>query len=437
MRTRADVAESVRISMVDLTSTPTSKTNTKNSSQKDAPQAIPEPAPIPQRHITDIPRPLLCKIFHVVAPDLRTARNVSRTFRDITSEYVRGRVKKFRESIEEAECWGGRAPTLADIIFLDPLAIQAVVEDQVGLARDKQPAAKEKDGTGIGGVLEVGDDHTVDDSDVGASRSEAGDAGIEPPRRRKTKQQSPAAVQKRLFAALRAALDSFELGAWPAVRPLCEFIRRHGLQYTLSETDASNAALGVDGLPPQTRPTVRAKDQTWLKLNAELYALCASTGQINLLPALSDLANPLDCIQNAMDLGVRLHRTKSVVAILTAAMLQPGLYWPSLSTGLDAAIATIRVQHRAPLSVILVLLDAAFNNPVGPYVVVSRLASWSAGSSDGQDPRTVLASELLEKAEECAKLFGLAWHRISSKGEFGVVTASEVAREVKSRTKVM
>ncbi|KAJ3050462.1 hypothetical protein HK097_008596 [Rhizophlyctis rosea] len=408
MRTKPDVAESVRASLQDLSSI---KTPTKATPQT---AAAPQPRTTPQTLLT-LHRPLLIKIFHLVAPDLQIARNVSYAFRDVTSEYVRGRVKKFREGIEEAECWGGKAPTLADVVFWDPLAVAAVVEDQVGGGWKQQQEADKNGGGDQNGRSEDGE------------LSLGGNSGM---KKSKSKLQSPGVIQKRLFTALRSALDNFETGAAPSVRPLCDFIKRHGLHYALSPPEPTDQTI------EPSRTTTKQKDQTWLKLQTELYLLSTSTSQIQYLPPLSDLQSPLQTLQTATDISIRSHRSKSLISILTTSTLHPGLYWPILSTALDSLLATVRLQNRPPLSIVLILLDAAFNNPQGPYVVASKLPGWCLG--DGEvDGRIPFASELLEKAEECVRCFGLAWHRISSKGEFGVVTASEVAREVKSRTKVM
>ncbi|KAJ3300826.1 hypothetical protein HK104_000019 [Borealophlyctis nickersoniae] len=429
MRNRA-LADEVRTSMTDLAqpqkvpsraATPSTEKGRGPSPGQGAAPAVSTPPPV--MDLASLPRPVLLRIIHLVAPHLRTSRNVSPFFRTLVADYVQSRVKRHKDKIEEAECWGRRAPTLCDIVHLDPLAVAAIVENQCRMVPVEPVHSSQESVVGFGSGGGGGGAGSV----VGVeSRKSVGLEG-----------RRGANLQKRLFAAIRAALDGFEDGNWPAVKPLCDAVRRRGLQYVIagSEAEPTESTDRTSVTSPNGLRT--AKDPTWLRMNSECFLLSIAHGHTDILPPLLDLADPHGTLSNAVDISVRSQLVPSLVCTLTTARLLRGAFWPCLGVALDAFLAAERCGKKISIDVVVVVLDGLFNDPLGPWKYCGSRAGWGCTAGQLEDEAGNLAQELVIKGEECAKVYGLAWHRLSTKGEFAVVAAGEVGREIRSRLKVM
>ncbi|KAI8919175.1 hypothetical protein DFJ77DRAFT_438219 [Powellomyces hirtus] len=423
------------------------------------------------------PTPLLLKVVNACAPELHVVRNLSHGYRDLVQKYIQKRTKRFQESIEEAECWGHRAPTLSDIVHLDPLALGNILEMHYGskLARASGGGATMVSPSDAGAISELGqeDDDAVSRTDGGESRA--------PNRAAPVRALKREAMQKIIYSAFRTALDYYEDGCWATVGVLRDFVIKYGLQHSGGGTgggnaggvDASNTEWSSGAVVPddqserdvsdgaslrslrmeRTNNMTRgeysslqlqqqlAKDTTWLKLNSELHRQAAMHGHAFNLPALCDVEDPPATLMQGADLSVRAHRPETLVACLDASRIY-GCLWSTIDKGFQAALAADRWGQRVPIDVLLVLLDAAFNDPLGPWACCTKMRGWgyegADGSNGGNDNKLATAARnLLIRAEECAKLYGVAWHRLSIKGEFAVVPVEEVAREVRSRLKIM
>ncbi|KAJ3154988.1 hypothetical protein HDU86_004508 [Geranomyces michiganensis] len=440
--------------------------------------------PSPLGILDAFPPAVLLKVLRVCAPELRTVRNLSTRYRELVERYIAKRTKRFQESIEEAECWGHRAPTLSDLVHLDPLALANILEVHYGskLARAGQvgsggaAVATLTSPSEVGGRSEMGDDDTR--TDGGASQAPRGGGAQAKTMKRET-------MQRIVYAAFRTALDDYEEGCHATIPVLRAFLIRHGLQYfgggfdgrsagadwsggavvpdDQSERDVSDgvslrSAIALtmggggngSGVGSASRSkstdgslnlTQLAKDSNWLKLNSELHRHAAMHGHAGNLPALCDVEDPAGSLAEGADLAVRAHRPATLVACLDAARMY-GCLWATIDRGLQAALAADRWGRRVPVEVLLVLLDATFNDNLGPWAFCAATRGWGfegANSNSGQgDARMSMAArDLLVRAEECAKLYGIAWHRLSTLGGFAVAPVEEVAREVRGRLKIM
>ncbi|KAI8823488.1 uncharacterized protein EV422DRAFT_618355 [Fimicolochytrium jonesii] len=495
-----------------------------------------------------LPTALLDRVLQACAPELAKVRNVSRGCRAAVDRYVGKKCKRFQESVEEAECWGHRAPTLSDLLFLDPLALRNILQKYYAPRLYGTGTSLKIQGTNgaagnalriesseVGGISELGDEDDDDESDeLTNDLNRGGDTALESVgdddvkrgvnatsggtlARTGTVVKREAAMQKLLFTAFRAALDNYEEGCWATVGVLREFVVKNRLQYSLaatagssmgtpsspnndvtalgtrldipddvhSERDMADGAsvrsgcterrnktdgglgLGADGqsldnllnLPTRLLPTLpasTAKDSIWLRLNGELYRQACMHGHAFNLPPLSDLGGMEESSINgggvvgtltaSAEIAVRADQPGMLVACLDSSRIV-GCLWAVIDRGFQAVMAADRVGRRVGVDSVLVLLDAAFNDPLGPWAgcLASRkwgFDGWQRGRSYGaaQDGEVLAADTargLLIKAEECTKLYGLPWHRLSVRGEFAVVPVEEVAREVRSRLKIM
>ncbi|KAJ3164606.1 hypothetical protein HDU88_005253 [Geranomyces variabilis] len=438
--------------------------------------------PSPLGILDAFPPAVLLKILRVCAPELRTVRNLSTRYRELVERYIAKRTKRFQESIEEAECWGHRAPTLSDLVHLDPLALANILEVHYGskLARNGQvvAAAALTSPSEVGGRSEMEDDDVR--TDASASQAPRGGGGSQ------SKTMKRETMQRVAYTAFRAALDDYEEGCYATVSVLRAFVIRHGLQYSgggvdststsaladravgpddQSERDVSDGvslrsaaalALNANGNGSVTGSSGRSKsadgslnvtqlvkDSNWLKLNSELHRQAAMHGHAANLPPLCDVEDPASTLAQGADLAVRAHRPATLVACLDAARMY-GCLWATIDRGLQAALAADRWGRRVPVEVLLVLLDAAFNDTLGPWAFCAATRGWGfegaeglSGGGQGETRTSVAARDLLVRAEECAKLYGIAWHRLSTLGGFAVAPVEEVAREVRGRLKIM
>ncbi|KAJ3011528.1 hypothetical protein HKX48_006787 [Thoreauomyces humboldtii] len=416
----------------------------------------------------DFPAPLLLKIVQACAPELKVVRNLSKGYREVVGRYIQKRTKRFQESIEEAECWGHRAPTLSDIVHLDPLALANILEVHYGskLGRTSTIGATATSPSDGGALSELG----LDDND--GATSEAATAP-RPAAARPIKREQ---MQRIAHAAIRSALDSYEDCGWATVGVLREFVVRHGLQHAGSEGADGNVLtrLATGGTLPNAQSerdmsdgsSVRSlrtagaslnapsngssgstealgapgpsKDPNWLRVSSELHRQATLHGHAFNLPSLTDLDDPTATLSLSSDLAVRSHQPSTLVATLDAARMN-GSLWLALDRGFQAALAVHRWGKRVPLDVLLVLLDATFNDPMGPWAAVRRVSGWGMGpGTEEENGRVVGAARgLVVRGEECAKLYGIAWHRLSAQGSFAVVPVEEVAREIRSRLRIM
>lgn len=423
-------------------------------SAPNSPAATPVIPPSNLGTLENLPTPVLLRIMHICAPDLRRVRRISHGYRELVEKYIAKRTKRFQESIEEAECWGGRPPTLTDLVQLDPLALENILDVYYSVRLTDLSGESIADASERGPISEIDDDFDME-GDFGQPKSQIASAA--PARTIKRPM-----MQKIVFDALRQALDSYDQGCWATLSVLRKFIIRHGLQYSqaevqseprliVSRVDDDQSERDVsDGASIRSvkRPCIVltpsgdavnsvAKDATWLRLNAELYRLAALHGHAFNLPPLSDVEDPPYTIAQAADLSVRSQLAGMLVACLDSARLY-GCLWPTLQKGLQAALSCFRVGRRVPVDVVLVLLDTAFNDPFGPWTYCSNIRGWGyQGYTKGEDQIAATARELLLTAEECAKAYGLAWHRLGIRGEYVVVPVEEVAREIRSRVKIM
>ncbi|TPX60994.1 hypothetical protein SpCBS45565_g07367 [Spizellomyces sp. 'palustris'] len=409
-----------------------------------------------------LPSSILLKIVHVCSPELANVRNISHGYRELVERYIAKRTKRFQESIEEAECWGHRPPSLPDVVHLDPLTLDNILNVHyaarlVGPSGDSMAG----DASERGPVSEMDADEEVQTEDGDFPRKGR------PQTLRTIRRET---MRRVIFAAFRETLDRYEEGCWAAVKVIRDFIVRHALHYTSggpisdagvappviipddqSERDVSDGVslrsvrmerVTTTSMPESVTPAV--KDLNWVRLNSELFRLAAMHGHPFNLPPLCDVEDPQTTLTQGSDLSVRCHRPETLAACLDAARIY-GCLWTTVEKGIQAAQASDRVGCRVPMDVILVLLDAAFNDPLGPWAYCLSMRTWgfegwTRGAVNGvhaEDKAGAAARDLLVKAEECAKLYGIAWHRLSVKGEFAVVPVQEVAREVRSRVKIM
>ncbi|KAI9091018.1 hypothetical protein DFS34DRAFT_636451 [Phlyctochytrium arcticum] len=447
-----------------------------------------------------LPVPLLLKVLHVCAPELSNVRNISQGYRELVERYIARKTKRFQESIEEAECWGHKAPSLPDVIHLDPLTLENILT--VHYSARLAPPSGGPEGDSVADASERGPVSVMDEEEDHLPETE--DENY--PRKRRP---PPARLIRRdhmrsiMYGAMREALDRYEQGCWPTINVLRDFVIHHGLHYpnatgssleldlmlnlqppivpddqserdvadgdrmslrsvrvgpkitfmptspSQSQSHASADALNTS--PFSSQPSaLLIKDLQWLRINSELYRLATLHGHPFNLPPLSDLDNPLQTLSQAADLAIRSGRPDTLVACLDASRLY-GCLWSTIDKALQAALSAHRINRAVPMDVMVVLLDATFNDPSGPWTFCVSQRSWGG---DGWITRTEPSStplteyqqqerlkstarDLLLKAEECTKVYGIPWHRLSVKGEFAVVPVQEVAREVRSRVRIM
>ncbi|KAI9017795.1 hypothetical protein BC832DRAFT_47561 [Gaertneriomyces semiglobifer] len=413
-----------------------------------------------------LPHPILFKVLRVCAPELASIRRLSRGWRDLVDKYIERRTKRFQDSIEESECWGHRAPAISDIVGLDPLVVAGVLEKCYAgrLAAAGDPIG----GTSEVGVSEIGvDELAVDDPDGDEERVQKRPAntGARPIRRD--------AFQEMVFEGLETALERYEDGTWATVSVLREFIIKYGLQYTEehavnkdmdiprkkgsagggvaddadSERDVADTGsvrnlrfripsltLNVDSIPIPGSRHHTGKEPGWLRLNDQLYRLASFHGHAFNLPALSDLMEPQQTIAESVDLAVRGGQPSALVSCLDASRIG-GCFYQALDKGYTAALSFSRTTRRTPIDVLLVLLDATFNDPLGPWALCAGTRGFAYDAVEERG--AIRAQDLLWKAEECVRMHGIGWHRLGSTGMWAVVPCDEVAREIRSRVKIV
>ncbi|RKO89452.1 hypothetical protein BDK51DRAFT_44337 [Blyttiomyces helicus] len=335
----------------------------------------------PTPRLDTLPPAVLNPILGLCAPHLRTILTLSKRMHDLTHRYLQDQCKQFRDSIEEAQCWGNREPTLVDVLHLDPMAVAAIVEDQLGRS------------VGGGGTPAAG-----------AVRL--------------------AGAQKVLWKALQAALDGYNNGYATAILPIINFVHRHHLQY---QTAASTTP--SDDAPSDARPAPRQRDPTWLRMNRDLALHSAASG-LTPLPVWSDLANPAETLTRAARCAKTSHQ---VATVLASARRAPGAYWRALEAGLDKCI-----EAGGPRDTVALLLDGVYNDQLGPYALVCADPGWGAdgGAAVEAGSRGAFARELIAKADECAQVCGVPWNYVAERREFAIARIDRVLEGVFMRINV-
>ncbi|KAJ3318227.1 hypothetical protein HDU76_000889 [Blyttiomyces sp. JEL0837] len=86
----------------------------------------------PSLQLELLPQAILFRILSEITPNLSTAARLSKDWRSLVDKYLHESAKKFKEQVEEAECWGQPVPQLADHIknhiwTLDPLLLRRIL----------------------------------------------------------------------------------------------------------------------------------------------------------------------------------------------------------------------------------------------------------------------------------------------------------------------
>ncbi|KAI8853318.1 hypothetical protein BC829DRAFT_382522 [Chytridium lagenaria] len=243
------------------------------------------------------------------SPQLARLTRLSKGWRKMIVMFSEEESKRFREILEEAECWGHRPPSLADdVVGCDPIVLHRILWEvyaprimtaagvvagsggsgvlgggggflvglggQSGLRYQLGGAfgavvginAGGTGGTGMGGMKDGKDMGSSIlgtsglNSAVGGGGNGAGagaGGGLRVISRAATSnsamggQSQQAALlrltahQRQLFRSFRIALDTYAEGGWASIAPLKDFIRKMRLQYVIPQNASSAPALSM------------------------------------------------------------------------------------------------------------------------------------------------------------------------------------------------
>ncbi|KAJ3118178.1 hypothetical protein HDU96_003465 [Phlyctochytrium bullatum] len=259
--------------------------------------------PIPVLQLEHLPGPILKRVLRHCAPHLARLTRLSKGWRVLILNFADESTKRFREQVEEAECWSHRPPTLADdVMGCDPIVLQRILWDVYApriIAAAATLAGSSGSGTGaLGHSIATGTQNgqrtaggwmgtrgswmvggsTFSGHPFGSSISAGkdltgkGDGGVTSglgsaipalpaahthrtisravtstsaigagPQGSQSALSRLTAYQRQLFRSFRIALDTFSEGGWASVAPLKDFIRKTRLHYEIPQSAASAA----------------------------------------------------------------------------------------------------------------------------------------------------------------------------------------------------
>ncbi|KAJ3218723.1 hypothetical protein HDU67_004243 [Dinochytrium kinnereticum] len=215
---------------------------------------------------------------------------------------------------------------------------------------------------------------------------------------------------------------------------------------TTSTSTATATLLTAQDIRP--RPP---RDPTWYLLNADLCRLASAYGHPHLLPALPDLdpeATPQLLPLSVSD-ATRHGRLTCLTSLMDAARFVPGALWRCLERGLGAAVVGEEDGCPVARECVVALMEVACFDRLGPgvwveetvlevlrgagvslggggvgscsstvevtshvYGFVSRWVAMMEGRCEERD----LAMSVLEKVDECRKVYGVAFQRARMEG---------------------
>ncbi|KAJ3101250.1 hypothetical protein HDU97_001547 [Phlyctochytrium planicorne] len=276
----------------------TTETVISASLQKTRPHSSSSPKPLrksllslAQSPLNSLPPPTLKGILKYCSPHLSRLTRLSKTWRHLIMEFARESSKKFKEGVEEAECWSYRAPTVDDIVGCDPLVLHRILWDvyaiRIATAAGGGPTANASQQRGLGnlggGATNLaavkeglstdtsGINSAINPSNIGGAVILGGNATqtAQPDRLRIISRAGTTnsvmggpgsqaalsrliAFQRQLFRAFRISLDTYAEGGWASISTIKDFIRKMRLQFVISHGIAAAPALSLlaeGGLP--------------------------------------------------------------------------------------------------------------------------------------------------------------------------------------------
>ncbi|KAJ3384293.1 hypothetical protein HDU92_003637 [Lobulomyces angularis] len=75
-----------------------------------------------------LPKPILIRIIGYSSPNLQELRLASKTLQEVVQQYISNASKWFKNSVDDAVCWGSKAPQLSELLFFDPTIIKSILE---------------------------------------------------------------------------------------------------------------------------------------------------------------------------------------------------------------------------------------------------------------------------------------------------------------------